>query len=112
MIRVIKMSLTEGSAERTMSLMVDRPIPIKGTEYAYYAGELLPFMVALYMWLSYNERYITTNKRIKESHTGLSLERLMIKVGEQRRLLGFYTPSAPLKTDKEITNILVTILEN
>ena len=104
------MNILENSQpERTMSLMVDRPIPVPNTEYAYYVGELLPFNLALYSWFYVNDRYITRMDNVKNAFNNLSFRRKFNTIFERRVQLGFVKVE---KTDAELKQELITILES
>lgn len=95
--------------ERTMSLMVDRPIPISNTDYAYYIGELLPFNIAIYAWMQANGRYITKMDTLSKIYDPLNFKRKLANIHTTRVQMGFNMRS---KTDQELKADLITILEN
>ena len=101
--------MEESHAERTMSLMVDQPIPIVNTEYAYYVGELVPFHVAIYLWLYCNERYITSRSNVATVYNDLGLKHKINKITQARINLGFNNGS---KLDEDLKNGLISILEH
>jgi hypothetical protein len=104
------MNIMENSQpERTMSLMVDRPIPIPKTEYAYYIGELLPFNIAIYAWMYANDRYITSLDRLNKTYGPLNFKRKLGTLYMRRIELGF---NRGTKTDQEIKEDLITVLES
>lgn len=95
--------------ERTMSLMVDRPVPIADTDYAYYGGELLPLDIAIHSWMSYNGRYLVSRSMVEKTYNKLNLRRKLKFINEHRFNLGLHKVE---KTDKEIIDELITILES
>jgi len=95
--------------ERTMSLMIDHPVPIVNTEYAYYLGELLPFNVSLYIWMYVNERYLTSSANMRTIFNALGIRRKMTKIIQNRDNLGF---AKKQKTNDELKLDLINILEH
>lgn len=105
----IKMTIYEESQpERTMSLMIDYPVPIKNTDYAYYVGELLPFNIAIFLWMNIQNRYITSYSNISQMHDQISIKRKMSKIIQKRISLNFHNIE---RTDDELKEQLITILD-
>jgi hypothetical protein len=104
----------EECPEKSMSLMVDRPVPIANTEYAYYIGELLPLTVAIYVWMQVNNRWIVAQARIREVYNDLSLSRKLQAITERRYQMGLtsYDEVPNRKTDEELVADLLVVLEN
>ena len=93
--------------ERTMSLMVDRPIPIPNTEYAYYIGELLPFNIAIYAWMHANDRYIASMGNLTKTYEPLNFRRKLGTLYMRRVELGF---NRGTKTDEQIKEDLIVVM--
>jgi len=94
--------------ERSMSLMVDYPIPVENSTYVYYLGELVDFNLGIYCWLHSEGRYIIRRDMVEAKYNEEGVSRKLKSFLNKKKSLGFVSS----KSDSEIINLLVNVLSH
>ena len=92
-----------------MSLLVDYPIPVENTEYVYFLGELMEFEIGIYLWMQLEGKYLIRKDQIERKYPYNNIWMRLRDVMDRKRQLKMEVHE---KTDKEILETLVSILEH
>lgn len=92
--------------ERSMSLMVDYPIPVENSDYVYYLGELVDSNLGIYCWLHNEGRFIIRRDAIEAKYSEEGVSRKLKTFLSKKKSLGFVSA----KSDSEIINLMVNVL--